>query len=128
MRFEGFDSSSFVDVWVCQILTYSSLLEAMPKTLTLEFPDDAFSALRSSPEEFGRELRLAAAIKWYEMERISQGKAAEIAGLSRSVFIEALSRYGASPIQVSSLTLEEEVQQALGGRGGSSRKRGVADE
>ena len=109
-------------------LTYSSLLEAMPKTLTLEFPDDAFSALRSSPEEFGRELRLAAAIKWYEMERISQGKAAEIAGLSRSAFIEALSRYGASPIQVGSLTLEEEVQQALGGRGGSSRKRGVADE
>ena len=128
MRFEGFDSSSFVDVWVCQILAYSSLLEAMPKTLTLELPDDAFSALRSSPEEFGRELRLAAAIKWYEMERISQGKAAEIAGLSRSAFIEALSWYGASPIQVGSLTLEEEVQQALGGRGSSSKKRGAADE
>jgi hypothetical protein len=41
----------------------------MPKTLTLELPDDAFSALRSSPKEFGREVRLAAAIKWYEMGR-----------------------------------------------------------
>lgn len=86
----------------------------MPKTLSLELPDDAFSALRSSPEEFGRELRLAAAIKWYEMERISQGKAAEIAGLSRSAFIEALSRYGVSPIQVSPAGLETEVQQAFG--------------
>jgi predicted HTH domain antitoxin len=86
----------------------------MSKTLSLEVPDDAFSALRSSPEEFGRELRLAAAIKWYEMERISQGKAAEIAGLSRSAFIEALSRYGVSPIQVSPAGLETEVQQALG--------------
>jgi predicted HTH domain antitoxin len=86
----------------------------MPKTLTLELPDDAFSALRSSPEEFGRDLRLAAAIKWYEVERISQGKAAEIAGLSRSAFIDAPSRYGVSPIQVSPWELEAEVEQALG--------------
>ena len=100
----------------------------MPKTLTLELPDDAFSALRSSPEEFGRELRLVAAIKWYEMERISQGKAAEIAGLSRSAFIEALSRYGASPIQVSPSALGEEVERALSGIEGSSEKREAADE
>ena len=86
----------------------------MPKTLTLELPDDAFSALRTSPEEFGRELRLAAAIKWYETERLSQGKAAEIAGLSRSDFIEALSRYGVSPIQVSPSELEADVGRALG--------------
>jgi predicted HTH domain antitoxin len=86
----------------------------MPKTLTLELPDDAFSALRSSPDEFGRELRLAAAIKWYEMERISQGKAAEIAGLSRSAFIDALGRYGVSPVQVRSDEFEREVEEALG--------------
>lgn len=100
----------------------------MPKTLTLEFPDDAFSALRSSPEEFGRELRLAAAIKWYEMERISQGKAAEISGLSRSDFIDALSRYGVSPIQVSPSELEAEVEQALGGSTGPSKPAETADE
>jgi len=86
----------------------------MPKTVTLELPDDAFSALRTSPEEFGQELRLAAAIKWYEMERISQGKAAELAGLSRAAFIEALSRYGVSPIQGTPEDLEREVNQELG--------------
>lgn len=106
---------------------YRVPVRAMPKTLTLELPDDAFSALRSSPEEFGRELRLAAAIKWYEMERISQGKAAEIAGLSRSAFIEALARYGVSPIQVSPSRIEEEVQQALGDAGVSEAEDG-ADE
>jgi len=93
--------------------------EPMPKTLTLELPDDAFSALRQSPEEFGREMRVAAAIKWYELEQISQGKAAEIAGLSRSAFIEALSRYGVSPIQGTADQLEREVQGALLGSGGS---------
>jgi len=94
----------------------------MPKTLTLDLPDDAFSALRASPEEFGRELRLAAAIKWYEMERLSQGKAAEIAGVSRSAFIEALSRYGVSPVQVTLDDLEQEVQQALGGSSSRSEE------
>lgn len=100
----------------------------MPKTLTLELPDDAFSALRSSPEEFGRELRLAAAIKWYEMERISQGKAAEIAGLSRSAFVEALGRYGVSPVQVRPDELEREVEEALGEAAGSSSSAEEDDE
>lgn len=86
----------------------------MPKTVTLELPDDAFSALRTSPEEFSQELRLAAAIKWYEMERISQGKAAELAGVSRSAFIEALSQYGVRPVQVTPEELEREVNQTLG--------------
>jgi predicted HTH domain antitoxin len=88
-------------------------MTAMPRSLTLELPDDAFSALRTSPEEFGRELRLAAAIKWYEMERISQGKAAEIAGLSRSAFVDALSRYGVSPIQETADDLDREVQRQM---------------
>ena len=34
-----------------------------------------------------------------ELRKISQGRAAEIAGLSRAEFIDALGRYGVSPFQ-----------------------------
>jgi predicted HTH domain antitoxin len=61
-------------------------------TVSLLLPDDVFSALRRSPEEFGRELRLAAAIHWYRRGVISQEKAAQVAGLDRTDFLLALAR------------------------------------
>ena len=67
--------------------------------LTIDMPEGALAALHQDPSQFVRELRLAAAVKWYEMRRISQGRAAEIARLSRSEFIAALSQFEVSPFQ-----------------------------
>lgn len=60
--------------------------------VSLDLPEDVFSALRRSPDEFARELRLAAAIHWYERGEISQEKAACIGGLDRTDFLLALAR------------------------------------
>jgi predicted HTH domain antitoxin len=68
--------------------------------------------LRKDPESFARELRLAAAAKWYELGEVSQGRAAEIAGVSRQEFLAALGRYRVSPFQY---TPEEVLEEA--GRG-----------
>jgi len=54
-------------------------------------------------------MRLAAAVKWYEIGTISQSKAAEIAGISRYEFLEALSRFQVSPFQVTPDELAEEL-------------------
>ena len=78
--------------------------------ITIDLPDSVFSALRKAPPEFVQEMRVAAAAKWYELGEISQGKAAEIAGLSRSGFIQALARYQVSVLQYSAEELEEEMQ------------------
>jgi predicted HTH domain antitoxin len=61
-------------------------------SITLQLPDEAFAALRRSPEEFGRALRLAAAIYWYQRGEVSQEKAAQLAGLDRTDFLLALAR------------------------------------
>ncbi|MCW5796795.1 MAG: UPF0175 family protein [Blastocatellales bacterium] len=61
-------------------------------TVSLDLPDEVFSALRRSPSEFAREMRLAAAIHWYSRGEISQERAAQLAGLDRTDFLLALAR------------------------------------
>lgn len=82
---------------------------AMSVALKMELPDGAFSALRKSPEEFVQEMRLAAAVKWYEMTLISQEKAAEIAGVSRAGFLNELGRFRVSPFQYSAREVQNEL-------------------
>ena len=60
------------------------------RTVTVELPDEVFSALRLAPEEFTREMRLAAAIHWYHQGQLSGSKAAQIAGMTRLEFIDEL--------------------------------------
>jgi predicted HTH domain antitoxin len=71
-------------------------------------PEDIFSLLRKSPTEFIGELRLAAAVKWYELEMLSQAKASELAGVSRQEFLVALNRFKVSPFQVNPEELARE--------------------
>ncbi len=83
----------------------------MPQ-LTFEMPESVFSVLHQAPKEFALEMRVAAAVKWYELGRLSQGRAAEIAGLTRAGFIDALSRYKVSPFQYTADELAEELRDA----------------
>ena len=80
--------------------------------ITIELPDSAFSALQADPQEFSRQMRIAAAVKWYELGRISQNKGAEIAGLSRAEFIDALSEARVSPLQITPDSLHEDLVDA----------------
>ncbi|MFN0062077.1 MAG: UPF0175 family protein [Myxococcaceae bacterium] len=80
--------------------------------LTIDVPEGALSSLHKDPQGFTRELRLAAAVKWYELRLLSQGRAAEVAGLSRAEFLDALGRFGVTPFQYSA---DEVVEEAARG-------------
>lgn len=77
----------------------------------LDLPEEVFSALRRSPNEFVREMRLAAAIHWYERGQISQEKAAQIAGLDRTEFLAALAREGVNAFSVDEEDLKRELER-----------------
>jgi predicted HTH domain antitoxin len=76
--------------------------------MTIEIPEEALAALRKGPQEFAREMRQAAAVKWYELRLLSQERAARVAGVSRAEFLEVLSRFGVSPFQYGADELLEE--------------------
>ena len=80
-------------------------------TVTFELPEDVLSSVRKDPKRFTQELRLAAAVKWYEMGLVSQSRAAEISGLSRSEFISALGRFNVSGFQYTIDEIAEEVDR-----------------
>jgi predicted HTH domain antitoxin len=83
------------------------------KTITITIPDEVVLPFGDSEEEFARELRLAAAIHWYDRGLISQGKGAEIAGLSRAEFIDELGKANVSAIQTTVEELRTEWEQQL---------------
>lgn len=83
------------------------------RTIALEVPDDLADVLGGSDEELAREIRVAAAIEWYREGLVSQGKAAEIAGLSRTRFLLALGRAKVDAFQITEAELEQEVERGL---------------
>jgi predicted HTH domain antitoxin len=86
------------------------------KTITIEIPENLAPAVAESEEGLPYAFRLAAAIQWYSQGLISQGKGAEIAGLTRVEFIDALGRAGVSAIQTSVEELRAELESPLDAR------------
>ena len=78
-------------------------------SISIKLPETVFSALRKNPDEFVHEMRIAAAVKWYEVGQISQNKAAEVAGITRAEFINALFRYQVDFMQYTAEELAEEM-------------------
>ena len=80
-------------------------------TITFDVPDGALSALRLSPTEFAKEIRIAAALFRYSHGEISQSIAAEIAGTSRAEFIDQLSRRRIPVVQSTADELDDEIRR-----------------
>ncbi len=68
------------------------------RMLSIPYSEDLLLSLKKSPGEFEEEARLLLAVKLYEMNRVSTGAAAQLAGISRVTFMYELARFGLSPM------------------------------
>lgn len=80
--------------------------------ITLSIPDETLLALKVNPDQLGAELRLAAAVKLYELGRMSSGAAAKLAGVPRTVFLFRLADYGVDTFTLSEEELRQETRLA----------------
>lgn len=83
------------------------------KEITLEYPDGFELAVHTTPEELAAEIRLMAALKMFELGKISSGKAAELAGMSRVEFFDMCGRYRVPVFNYPPEELEAELQADL---------------
>ena len=90
---------------------YLSQRAGIMATITFDVPESPLSALRLSPNEFAREIRVAAALLWYSHGEISQSIAAGIAGTSRAVFIDQFSRRRIPVVQTTADELDDEIRR-----------------
>ncbi len=77
-------------------------------TVSLSIPDESVDALQMSPDELAVELRLAVAMKLFEVGRLSSGSAAALAGLPRPVFLAKLADYGVDAFRLTGDQLAQE--------------------
>jgi predicted HTH domain antitoxin len=75
----------------------------------LEIPEETLISLKTDVESFGRDLKVLAAVKLFELGKLSSGRAAQLAGMARVEFLLALRHFQVSPFQMT----EEELRQDI---------------
>jgi predicted HTH domain antitoxin len=81
--------------------------------LKIRYPSGFELAVHMTKDELEHHIRLMAALKMFELGKISSGKAAELAGMSRVEFLETCGRYRVSLFNYSPEEAEEELKRDL---------------
>lgn len=76
------------------------------RQIVIDVPEKVLLAEKADETAFARELRVLAAVKLYELGRLSSGRAADLAGMPRVEFLLNLGRYKVFPFEAELSDLE----------------------
>lgn len=82
------------------------------KRAVISYPAEMPRLLKMSDSEFARELRFLAAAKLFELGKLSSGKAARLAEMSRVSFLHELDRIGVPAVNLRGEEIEAEIRAA----------------
>jgi predicted HTH domain antitoxin len=88
-------------------------MTTLVEELTIKYPVGLENTIHLTKSEMEHHLRLTAALKMFELGKISCGKAAELAGMSRIEFLEVCGRYRVSVFNYPDEELESELHADL---------------
>lgn len=80
--------------------------------IQLEVPEEALMSLKTDLETFARDVMVLAAVKLFELGKLSSGRAAQLAGMNRVEFLLALQKYQVSPFQTTPEELRQDIRNA----------------
>ena len=77
--------------------------------VTLQIPDDMDLALNVPQDELAHALLVAAAVKLFELGKISTGTAAALAGIPKPLFLVKLAQWGVSASTLSADDIAQDI-------------------
>ncbi len=83
------------------------------KTIELQIaiPEDVLYTLNENKNDFIKQMKLFTAIELYRLQKLSMGKAAELAGMSKVDFMLSLGNYGVVVIDYDEEDFKEELER-----------------
>jgi predicted HTH domain antitoxin len=98
---------------ICSKIKIASHFEQLLMSMVqIDVPNEVLISLKESPETISQELSILAAVKLFELGKLSSGRAAQLAGMSRVEFLNTLGQYHVSPFVLTTEELEHDIDNA----------------